>query len=92
MAAGAWLGRLVTESYTHFFRLPKLAYRIQPWVPALAIAFSLASAPGRSDGPQCAERSGVAAGSGNAAAGAAAPIAHLDAESLGSTASIFPQR
>jgi putative ABC transport system permease protein len=43
MVAGAWLGRLVTESYTIFFRFPKLTYRIQPWVPALAITVSLAS-------------------------------------------------
>ncbi len=43
IAAGAWLGRQVTESYTAFFRFPKLAYRIQTWVPALAIAASLVS-------------------------------------------------
>jgi putative ABC transport system permease protein len=43
LAAGAWLGLLVTESYTIFFRFPKLAYRIQPWVPALAIGISLLS-------------------------------------------------
>lgn len=42
-AAGAWLGRLVTESYTVFFRFPKLAYRMQAWVPALAIMVSLVS-------------------------------------------------
>jgi len=44
LAVGAWLGILVTESYTIFFRFPKLAYRIQLWVPTLAIGISLLSA------------------------------------------------
>ena len=46
LAAGAWLGMLITKSYTVFFRFPKLAYRIQPWVPTLAIGVSLLSAVG----------------------------------------------
>ena len=44
LALGAWFGILVTESYTIFFRFPKLEYRIQPWVPMLAIGVTTLSA------------------------------------------------
>ncbi len=41
---GIALGRMMTGSYTQFFRLPLLAYRVPLWVPLLAVAVSLAAA------------------------------------------------
>lgn len=44
IALGVGLGRLMTGNYTQFFRLPVLTYRVQPWVPLLAVFISFAAA------------------------------------------------
>ena len=38
---GYGLGRLMTASYTRFFRFPYLAFHLSPWVPLLAIGVGL---------------------------------------------------
>jgi putative ABC transport system permease protein len=40
-ALGAWLGRLMTEQYTEFFRLPALEFEMPPLVPLAAALVSL---------------------------------------------------
>lgn len=42
-AAGAWLGRGLTELYTEFFRFPFLYYRIDPGTFAIAALISVAA-------------------------------------------------
>lgn len=44
VAAGAWLGNMLTELYTRFFRFPSLDYRLAPWIPLAGIGVSLAGA------------------------------------------------
>jgi putative ABC transport system permease protein len=41
---GVWLGQLMTTSYIAFFRFPVLAFRVQPWLPLLAVGVGLLSA------------------------------------------------
>lgn len=41
---GTWLGHLMTVNYIHFFHFPVLAFRLQPWVPVVAIGISLLAA------------------------------------------------
>jgi putative ABC transport system permease protein len=41
---GAWLGHLMTVNYVQFFRFPILAFRLQVWVPVVAVGISLLAA------------------------------------------------
>jgi putative ABC transport system permease protein len=43
---GVWLGYFMTNMYTDFFHFPKLAYRVQPWIPLTAAAVSAFAAFG----------------------------------------------
>ena len=43
---GALLGYKMTSLYTDFFHFPKLAYRVQPWIPLAAAGISLIAALG----------------------------------------------
>jgi putative ABC transport system permease protein len=44
VALGAWLGHLMTVNYVQFFHFPVLAFRLQLWVPVVAIGISLLAA------------------------------------------------
>jgi putative ABC transport system permease protein len=41
---GVLLGRMMTESYTLFMRLPTLAFSVEPWVPPVAAASAVIAA------------------------------------------------
>jgi putative ABC transport system permease protein len=43
-ASGVWLGRGLTVQYGSFFRFPSLAFRLEPWLVALAAAVSVLAA------------------------------------------------
>lgn len=45
-AVGVWFGHFITNLYTDFFHFPKLAYRIEPWIPITAAAVSSLAAFG----------------------------------------------
>jgi putative ABC transport system permease protein len=42
--AGAWLGRGLSDLYSHYFRFPSFDYRMQPWIPLTASAAALLAA------------------------------------------------
>jgi len=44
ITVGAWLGHLMAAYYVRFFHFPVLAFRLQLWVPLLAVGVSLMSA------------------------------------------------
>ncbi len=44
VALGVWLGQLMTANYIAFFHFPVLAFRVQPWLPLLAVGVGLLSA------------------------------------------------
>jgi putative ABC transport system permease protein len=44
VALGAWLGKLMTANYVDFFHFPSLAFRMQLWLPFVAVGISLVSA------------------------------------------------
>ncbi len=44
IAGGAYFGHAVTQLYARFFRIPNFEYRMLPWIPASAVALSLAAA------------------------------------------------
>ncbi len=44
IAGGAYFGHAVTQMYARFFRIPNFEYRMLPWIPASAVALSLAAA------------------------------------------------
>ncbi len=46
LVIGIWLGYFMTNMYTDFFHFPKLAYRIQPWIPLTSAAVSALAAFG----------------------------------------------
>ena len=46
IALGAWLGKAMTEQYTHFFRFPVLAFTLPAGAPVIAVAVSLLAAAG----------------------------------------------
>jgi putative ABC transport system permease protein len=46
LVIGVWLGYFMTNMYTDFFHFPKLAYRIQPWIPLTSAAVSSLAAFG----------------------------------------------
>lgn len=46
IALGTWLGYKMTAMYTMFFHFPRLAYRVQPWIPLVASTVSLAAGLG----------------------------------------------
>ncbi len=44
VAAGAWLGRELTQLYSQFFHFPHFEYRLAAWIPLLAVGAALAAA------------------------------------------------
>ena len=38
---GLWFGWMMVGNYTNFFRFPRLAFHLEPWVPILAIGVAL---------------------------------------------------
>ncbi len=44
MAAGAWLGHMLTALYTNFFHFPALDYAMPAWIPLVGALASLAGA------------------------------------------------
>ena len=44
VALGAWLGWLMTVYYVRFFHFPVLVFRLQLWIPLLAVGISLVAA------------------------------------------------
>ncbi len=38
---GLWFGQMMVANYTEFFRFPRLAFHIAPWVPVLAVGVGL---------------------------------------------------
>lgn len=41
LALGLWLGSVMVQNYTRFFRFPQLAFHVAAWVPLLALGVSL---------------------------------------------------
>ena len=50
IGTGAWLGILMTENYTKFFRFPTLSFHMDLWIPATAAGISLLSAVAAASG------------------------------------------
>lgn len=46
LMVGVWFGYFMTNMYTDFFHFPKLAYRIQPWIPLTAAGVTALAAFG----------------------------------------------
>lgn len=46
VAAGAWLGHLLTGLYAQFFHFPALEYRMPAWIPLIGAACALLGAAG----------------------------------------------
>lgn len=44
IAVGAWLGRAMAGLYAQFYTFPQLAWRLEPWLVAAAIAFAVVAA------------------------------------------------